>query len=268
MVRRSWLVLVGLGVLTVVGCGSQPAEETDEGLAPLEVTFDPHLPSAPTIPAVCPGATLEAGHALRATGDPRTDGLPIYDLAALDTTTIQARIDACGASLAAGQKGSVRLKVNASDPGRVAFVSGPLFLRAGVTLWIDRGVTLFAAQDPRLYDGRGPGTCGTDANNTSSGCISLINANGTSATAQLADAGVMGQGVIDGLGGEPMVGGFNGNPIGTWWDVAQHALVTGVSHSNPRLIDVTLANRFTIAGITLHNSPKFHVGLESDNYLV
>ncbi len=147
-------------------------------------------------------------------------------------------------------------------------MSGPLFLRAGVTLWIDSGVTLFAAQDPRLYDARGPGTCGTDANDTSSGCISLINVNGASATALLTDAGVMGDGVIDGLGGEPMIGGFNGNPNGTWWDVAQHALIANVSHSNPRLIDVTLADRFTLARVTLHNSPKFHVGIESDDYLV
>ncbi|HET7506389.1 MAG TPA: pectinesterase family protein [Kofleriaceae bacterium] len=267
----SWLVPVGLGVLTVLGCSSQEAEEANEaedGLPSLGVPFDPNLPSAPAIPAACPGATLDAGHALRATGDPRTDGLPIYDPAALDTAAIQARIDACGAGLAAGQKGSVRLRVSASDPTRVAFVSGPLFLRAGVALWIDRGVTLFAAQDPRLYDAKGPGSCGTDANNTSSGCLSLINANGASATALLDGAGVMGQGVIDGLGGEPMIGGFNGNPVGTWWDVAQHALVASVSHSNPRLVDVTLANHFILAGVTLHNSPKFHVGLESDNYLV
>src|SRR6185436_13061643 len=50
--------------------------------------------------------------------------------------------------------------------------------------------------------------------------------------------------------------------------VAQHAKPIGFSHSNPRLIDVLLANRFTLYRVTLHNSPKFHVGLESDNYLV
>jgi polygalacturonase len=231
------------------------------------------LPPEPVIPTVCPGATLDATHAVFAAGDPRA-GLPIYDPAALDTAAIQAAIDACGASLAAGQKGSVKLQVSPAYPNQVAFVSGPLFLRAGVTLWIDRGVTLFAAQDPRLYDAKGPGTCGTDANNTSSGCLSLINVNGASASQLMANAGVMGDGVIDGLGGEPMIGGFNGNPNGTWWDVAQHALDTGnathtsISHSNPRLIDVLLADHFTLYHVTLRNSPKFHVGLESDNYLV
>ncbi|HEY0985898.1 MAG TPA: pectinesterase family protein [Kofleriaceae bacterium] len=261
---RSWAAPIGLGLLTLLGCSADGESALEAPITPA----DPLLPAEPTIPAACAGATLDAPHAVRATGDARTDGLPIYDPSALDTAAIQAAIEACGASLAAGDKGSVRLRVNPSDSTRVAFVSGPLFLRAGVTLWIDAGVTLFAAQDPRLYDARGPGTCGTDANNTSSGCLSLINVNGASATALLADAGVMGDGVIDGLGGEPMIGGFNGNPNGTWWDVAQHAKPIGFSHSNPRLIDVLLANRFTLYRVTLHNSPKFHVGLESDNYLV
>ena len=269
LVRRSSLIAaasIALGMATIIGCtpGGEPAfDEAD-----LRGPVDGQLPPEPRIPTVCAGATLDAPHAVRATGDVRTDGLPIYDPAALDTAAIQAAIEACAGSLAPGQKGAVRLRVNASDPTRVAFIAGPLFLRAGVTLWIDSGATLFAAQDPRLYDARGAGSCGTDAQNNSNGCLSLINVNGASASALLADAGVMGDGVIDGLGGEPMIGGFNGNPNGTWWDVAQHALPIGSSHSNPRLVDVTLANRFTLARVTLHNSPKFHVGLESDNYLV
>ncbi|HMG24858.1 MAG TPA: glycosyl hydrolase family 28 protein, partial [Kofleriaceae bacterium] len=264
---------VGLSLATMLGCspggtGDQPGQEPELAIdeAALDGAVDPNLPPEPVIPPAC--ATLDAPHQVRATGDVRTDGLPVYDPAALDTAAIQAAIDACGAGLAAGQKGSVRLRVSGSDPTRVAFVSGPVFLRARVTLWIDEGATLFAAQDPRLYDAKGVGSCGTDAGNTSSGCLSLINVNGASATALLEDAGVMGDGVIDGLGGEPMIGGFNGNPNGTWWDVAQHAKPIGFSHSNPRLIDVLLANRFTLYRVTLHNSPKFHVGLESDNYLV
>src|ERR1041385_2931632 len=249
-----------------VGCapGGEPALDEAE----IGSVGDGQLPPEPTIPTVCAGATLDAPHAVRATGDARTDGLPIYDPAALDTAVIQASIEACAASLAPGQKGAVRLRVNASDPTRVAFIAGPLFLRAGGPLWVDSGATLFAAQDPRLYDARGPGTCGTDANNNSNGCLSLINVNGASASALLPAAGVMGGGVIKGLGGEPMIGGVNGNPNGTWWDVAQHALPIGAAHSNPRLVDVLLADRFTPPGGTLHNSPKFHVGLESDNYLV
>jgi len=234
---NTWAVPVALGVAMILGCSSEhavvpdaPHGDADLGDAPGSdagaadagslPAVDPALPPEPIIPAVCAGATLDAPHAVRATGDIRTDGLPIYDPSALDTAAIQASIDACAARLAAGQKGSVRLRVNAADATKIAFVSGPLFLRAGVTLWIDRGATLFAAQDPRLYDAQDPGTCGTDANNSSGGCLSLINVKPTSGTALLADAGVMGDGVIDGLGGEPMIGGFNGNPDATWWDVA------------------------------------------------
>jgi len=39
---------------------------------------------------------------------------------------------------------------------------------------------------------------------------------------------------------------FNGNPDATWWDVAQHAKPLGISHSNPRLIDVQKADRFVL----------------------
>jgi polygalacturonase len=278
---KRWAVPVGLGLLTMIlGCSSDKAETTDAALPSddasidaaidggMAVTVDPNLPPEPVIPPACAGATLDAPHAVRSTGDARTDGLPIYDLAAIDTAAIQAAIDACGASLAAGQKGSVRLRVNPADPSKVAFVSGPLTLLAGVTLWIDSGVTLFAAQNPRLYDvTAGTATCGTDANNNSGGCLSLINLKG-SKTQLVDNAGVMGDGVIDGLGGEPMIGGFNGNPNGTWWDVAQHAKPTGASHSNPRLVDVLFANHFTLYHVTLRNSPKFHVGLQSDNYIV
>src|ERR1041384_3077100 len=218
----SWAALLGLGVLTITGCAADSEREGALSAAitqPLDQPLDPLLPPEPTIPAAGPGAPPAAPRAVRATGDVRPDGLPIYDPSALDTAAIQARIEACAASLAAGETGSVRLRVHPSHPPRVAFVSGPLFLRAGVTLWIDSGVTLFAAQDPRLYDARGAGSCGTAAQNNSNGCLSLINVNGASASALLADAGVMGDGVIDGLGGEPMIGGFNGNPNGTWWDV-------------------------------------------------
>src|SRR4051812_31946914 len=248
MALKSWVLAVAPVIVSILGCSSDkpsvpdagqqqpPPDAPDAGMPP--VTMDPNLPAEPTIPAACAGATLDAPHAVHTVGG--ADGLPIYDPAALDTATIQASIDACGRSLTAGQKGSVRLQVNASDPTKVAFVSGPLFLRAGVTLWIDRGATLFAAQNPRLYDAdpANPGTCGTDANNNSGGCLSLINAKGDSATALLADAGVMGDGVIDGLGSEPIAGGVNGNPNGTRGGGAQHAPPPRGSHSQPRPVDV------------------------------
>ena len=118
MALARWAVPVGLGVLTILGCNGHQAEQIDAAGdtmtppidamvdAPDAMTMPPvdnNLPPEPMIPAVCPGATLDALHAVRATGDAKTDGLPIYSPAALDTAAIQAAIDACGASLTAGQ---------------------------------------------------------------------------------------------------------------------------------------------------------------------
>src|ERR1043165_2213027 len=108
-----WAAPLILGLLTMVGCAGDGELAVEESVTQ---PVDPGLPPEPTIPAACAGATLDAPHAVRATGDVRTDGLPIYDPAVLDTAAIQARIDACGASLPAGHKGSVRLQVSAQYP--------------------------------------------------------------------------------------------------------------------------------------------------------
>ena len=60
-------------------------------------------------------------------------------------------MDACGAGK------SVVLR---SDGNRNAFLSGPLELREGVTLVVEKGVTVYASRDPKLFDSV-PGTCGT-----------------------------------------------------------------------------------------------------------
>ena len=221
------------------------------------VDASPGFPQKPVIPDACPGAVLDAAFAV----DGAT-GLPVFT-AQNDTARIQAAIDACAASLAAlpqGAKGSVQLRPSQTTASLVAFVAGPLTLRAGVTLWVDEGATLFASQNPRDYDTTpGTPTCGTTGS-SSSGCKPLIAVKG------VAGAGVAGLGAIDGLGGEPMTDGTGGTK--TWWDVAWDADATGKSFSNPRLIDVTQATGFTLHEITLRNSPKFHVGLGSDGFVV
>ena len=64
---------------------------------------------------------------------------------------------------------AVRLVKNGSGAGN-AFLSGPLVLPSGVTLWVDDGVTLFASRDVVLYDKSAqdrpnPITCGAATNN-------------------------------------------------------------------------------------------------------
>jgi polygalacturonase len=122
-------------------------------------------------------------------------------------------------------------------------------LAAGVTLWIDSNTTLFGSRNPRDYD-TSSGACGVAG--TSNGCKPLI-------AVSVANAGVVGDGVVDGRGGEPMIGSSM-----TWWDVSNST--TG-SYSNPRLIEVGGAHNFTLYRITLHNSPNFHVVIGSQGFV-
>ncbi len=67
----------------------------------------------------------------------------------------------------------------------------------------------------------------------------------------------MGDGVIDGRGGEPILG-----QTMTWWNLADLARKGG-TQNNPRLIVLNRCNNFTLYRITLLNSPNFHVGYDN-----
>jgi len=64
--------------------------------------------------------------------------------------------------------------------------------------------------------------------------------------------GIVGDGVIDGQGGEPMMGG-----TASWWTQTRGAW------SEPGADPNVGATHFTLYKITLHNSPKFHVKLNA-----
>jgi polygalacturonase len=199
------------------------------------------MPPEPTYPPPC--ATLLA------TKTAVHDGLVPADENLPDTARIQEALKACPA----GQ--SVKLT---TDGGKNAFLTGPLKMVSGVTLWVDAKTTLFASRNPRDYDrDAGSPTCGTDKFDDSNGCQPLINVE------KISDVGIVGEGVIDGRGGEPMIGSTL-----TWWDIAQHAKGPDLKHSNPRLIDVKKVRNFTMYKISLFNSPKFHVGLNADHFVV
>jgi polygalacturonase len=182
----------------------------------------------PTIPPAC--ATLVATKTVAA-------GIPADD-STLDTKTIQAAIDGC----AAGQ--AVRLTASGAMS---AFLSGALMLKAGVTLWIDTGVTLFASRDPRDFEAVA-GRCGGNDTGSSS-CNALINAKNVANTA------VVGAGTIDGRGGELVAGGTS-----TWWELEKADAGNLVA---PRLVQVTGGNGFVLYRVTLKNAPKFHVSIQS-----
>ncbi len=188
----------------------------------------------PVIPPAC--AALSAQ--LSVEGNKISDA----DESKLDTTRIQKSMDSCG------QGKAVVLKSRGTHD---AFLTGPLQLRAGVTLVVDGGATLFASRDPRVFD-TSPGVCGT-ITQKGHGCKAMLNGDGVSG------AGVMGDGTIDGRGGAKIMG----QSI-TWWDLAEQARKGG-SQNNPRIMILNGCDNFTLYRITLKDSPNFHVSYNRGN---
>lgn len=189
----------------------------------------------PGIPQVCTQLTArfatEAGR------------LPENAEASLDTTRIQAAIDHCVAGRA------VELRPDATHN---AFLAGALELRPSVTLVVAEGATLFASRNPREYDIQ-PGSCGL-VNQDGHGCRPLIHA------ANAPHSGVMGAGAIDGQGGATLL-----RQNVTWWDLAHQAKIENKRQNCPRIIIADSSDDFTLYGITLRNSPNFHVIVNRTN---
>jgi polygalacturonase len=202
---------------------------------PFLTAQDTRTVTEPTLPPAC--ATLDAkltstGHSLNAPDETK-----------LDTDRIQKALDACGKGKA------VVLHVSGKSN---AFLSGPLELREGVTLAVDKGVTLFASRDPAVFEAS-PGTCGLVSTTGGRGCKPLISVR------NIAGAGIMGDGTIDGRGGETMLGKQK-----TWWDLAEDARAGG-NQQVFRLVVADTADNFTLYRITLKNSPNFHVTYNHGN---
>jgi polygalacturonase len=195
---------------------------------PFLAAQDTRTVTEPSLPPVC--SSLDArlttnGHTLAKSDEDK-----------LDTARIQQALDVCG-------KGQGVL-IKSHGVGN-AFLSGPLELREGVTLIVDKGTTLFASRDAALYE-KTPGSCGL-VNDQGNGCNPLISAR------HVSGAGVMGDGIIDGRGGEKLLG-----KDVTWWDLAEQAR-SGGRQQVPRLIVTDTADNFTVYRITLKNSPNFHI---------
>jgi polygalacturonase len=196
--------------------------------APLLMAQDSRTVVEPVLPPVCSSLDAQlssSGRSLAKTDEDK-----------LDTVRIQKALDACHK----GQGVVLRTQGAAN-----AFLSGPLELRDGVTLIVDKGATLFASRDPAVYE-KSPGSCGL-VSDSGSGCKPLI------AALHVSGAGVMGDGVIDGRGGEKLLG-----KDVTWWDLAEQAR-SGGRQQVPRLIVTDTADNFTVYRITLKNSANFHI---------
>src|ERR1019366_9470834 len=170
----------------------------------------------PKIPAFC--ATLEA-HLTSP-----NDGLATADESKLDAARIQHAIDTCG-------KGNgVALQVHGAAN---AFLSGPLELREGITLVVDKGVTLYESVDPEVLQ-ISPGSCGMVSTTPGRGCKPLISVN------HVSGAGVMGDGIIDGRGNVKLLG-----KNASAWDLAEQARPGG-GQKVSRLIVCDHADNFNL----------------------
>lgn len=183
----------------------------------------------PRIPKAC--------SVLKAKLAPEAGKLAEADEEKLDTSRLQGALDGCKAGQA------VEL---AADGERTAFLSGPLALPVGVTLLVDRDVTLFGSRDPLLY-AKAPGSCGLVNNEHEQGCKPLISAT------RAPHAAVMGDGTINGRGYAKLLHGDV-----TWWQLAEQARKGG-RQQVPRLIIADGSDDFTLYRITLKNSANFHV---------
>jgi polygalacturonase len=205
---------------------------------------DPRNVQEPVFPPVCSTLTAEISSEVA----PGT----LSSETQLDTGRIQSALNAC----APGE--AVELALGS---GQDAFLVGPITMPSGVTLLVDAGVTVYASRNPRDYDNSSAHLCGT-LDSKGSGCNPIFNLSNTSGSA------IMGLGTIDGRGYMPLL--LNGQPgPESWWQIAHDADVQGLDQNNPRMMNMSKADRFTLYKIRLMNSPMFHVDLDtSSNFTV
>jgi polygalacturonase len=220
----------------------------------------------PKIPPVCLTLTADKvvgpSRVVRDADEPR-----------LDTARIQGALTGCGPGKA------VRLALGPKRPTDGtpnAFLTGPLVMPEAVTLLIDAGVTLYGSRNPADYDySAHPGICGTTEGDArpmgtpppppetirpNAGQASPIGCRPLISIANAKNAGIVGAGAIDGRGDMQLIGHDY-----TWWQMARKAEPGNKRYYSGRLIVATHADGLILYGITLHNSPNFHVSVNQTN---
>ncbi|MBB4007428.1 glycoside hydrolase family 28 protein [Allorhizobium taibaishanense] len=225
--RQLTCALLIAGLSAVAARAAEPAVATQWG----SIT-EPDLPT--TVCATLPAALTSKDGSVDAAD---ADGKAVHP----DQERLQAAIDGCAGGL---------VKLTAGTDGQDAFLTGPLTLKSGVILFVDKPVTLYASRDPKDYD-KGAGDCGTANTSWDKTCKPLLLAKDTKG------AGVAGEGKIDGRGGSLLLSGDNAGKR-SWWDVAWQSK-QGLNQHVFRLLEVEGGENFTLSRIALINSPNFHV---------
>jgi polygalacturonase len=216
------------------------------------------------------------------------DTLAAADESKPDTLRIQQAMDRCKPGQA------VELKPApgpGTGTGKDAFLTGPLELRSGVTLLVDKGAILFGSRNPRDYDIE-PGLCGTVTEKkypytqglSGHECKPLIGGH------DVVGAAVMGDGIIDGRRFARLLGQQIERQQITWEDLAEQSIrgwpveytrwaravgkvpkdtstppkVVGLQN-NPRLVTLVHCDNFILYRIQLRNSPNFAVSYAGGN---
>lgn len=156
---------------------------------------------------------------------------------ALDTGAFQRAIDNCagaGGGTVFVPRGEYRL--------------GPIFIPSNIRFELERYAELAFATEPALYKVT-PTTKQYTTNGDWIGLINIANAN---------NVAIVGKGVIDGQGP-------------SWWERYRDARAAGAGSATnrPRLIHIANSREILIEGVTLLNSPSFHlVTKDSENITV
>jgi polygalacturonase len=221
-------------------CETVPAADRDAQGPDRCGAGDPLLPPEPTLPAdpADPACILKASRVTPLEGQVLDEPVDVTQaMATLDTARIQTALNNCAV---------VKL---IKDGTNDAFLSSHLDIN-GKVLWVDKDVTLFASRNADLY--QATGNCGVLGVNDSAACIEFLGVSGT-------NPGIVGDGTIDGQGGEPLVGHDY-----SWWQMSYALREIDGSIGNPTLILTKSGTKgFLLYRVTIHNSPKFHVKLTS-----
>jgi pectin methylesterase-like acyl-CoA thioesterase len=200
------------------------------------------ITAPPRIPAVCQAVPAQLANPADRVFDAADEQNPP------DTARIQAALSECTNT---GE--AVLLTTSGPD---TAFLSDPLTIGEGEYLVLGEHATLYATLNAAAYQTTSStsteATCGT-ISTTSNGCNAFITVTGADSGIE-AYRGRGGDGTIDGRGDLPILGTDT-----TWWANAVTAKDEGLKQVNPRLVQITSADDFTVYDITLKNAPKEHI---------